>query len=440
MTVGLRSRHEVREAPRIAQPKRTTFLRSEVVVARVALGVIGLHVVDDNFLQPSSGTSAADHLVSGLVPLAVVIAAAAVYGRLRAGSRAALALLFGFFGLLGGSEAAYYAQDVGLSGDDYTGLLSILAGVVLLGIGVATLWRSRRRDDRLAWRYCRRALLAFIALLVAGFVLFPLSIAYVVTHVAPSSVPAANLGTAYEDVQFRTSDGFLLKGWYVPSKNRAAVISFPGRSGTRLQARMLARHGYGVLLFDRRGEGESEGDWNIFGWQGERDLRAGAAFLRSRDDVDPERIGGIGRSVGGEMLIEAAAESDAFKAVVREGGSGRSIRDELANSGFTLGNLGNLVNQAVLTTAVAVFTNNLPPEALKDLAPRIAPRAVFFIYGELGQGGSEKKPNQGFYAEAGEPKAIWEVPGAQHVGGITTRPAEYERRVVRFFDRALLPE
>ena len=126
----------------------------------------------------------------------------------------------------------------------------------------------------------RRALYVLAGLLVAGFILFPISIAYVVTHVAPASVPAANLGTAYEDVQFTTSDGFLLKGWYVPSKNRAAVISFPGRSGTRLQARMLARHGYGVLLFDRRGEGESEGDWNVFGWQGERDLHAAVTFLQ----------------------------------------------------------------------------------------------------------------------------------------------------------------
>jgi uncharacterized protein len=369
------------------------------------------------------------------VPLAFVVAAGVAYGRLRSGFRAAIALLFGFFGVLGGTEAAYYAQDVGLSGDDYTGLLSIAAGLLLVGLGTVTLWRSRRRNDRLAWRYGRRALLTLAGLLVAGFILFPISIAYVVTHVAPQDVPAPNLGAAYEDVQFTTSDGYLLKGWYVPSKNRAAVISFPGRSGTRLQARMLARHGYGVLLFDRRGEGESEGDWNVFGWQGERDLYAAARFLQSRSDVDPERIGGIGRSVGGEMLIEAGAESEAFKAVVSEGGSGRSVRDEVANGGWSdpLG----IASQAVLTTAVAVFTNNLPPEALKDLVPRISPRAAFFIYGEHGQGGSEKKPNQGFYAEAGEPKEIWEVPGAQHVGGITTQPEEYERRVIAFFDAAL---
>ena len=106
------------------------------------------------------------------------------------------------------------------------------------------------------------------------------------------------------------------------------MIAFPGRNGPQKHARMLVRHGYGVLLFDRRGEGESEGDPNAFGWDGERDLRAAVAFLRTRPDVDPERIGGIGLSVGGEMIIQAAAESDGFKAIVSEGraGSRRSRR------------------------------------------------------------------------------------------------------------------
>ena len=73
-------------------------------------------------------------------------------------------------------------------------------------------------------------------------------------------MPAADLGAAYEDVAFETSDGFELKGWYIQSKNGAAVISFPGRASSQKRAKMLADHGYGVLLFDRRGEGESEGD------------------------------------------------------------------------------------------------------------------------------------------------------------------------------------
>ena len=133
-------------------------------------------------------------------------------------------------------------------------------------IGSSTLWRSRRQSGSRAWRYGRRLLLAVGVVLAAGVVLLPTSIAYVVTHAARAEVPRTELGTAFEDVQFRTSDGLLLKGWYIPSKNGAAVIAFPGRSGPQKQARMLASHGYGVLLFDRRGEGESEGDPNAFGW------------------------------------------------------------------------------------------------------------------------------------------------------------------------------
>ena len=71
-----------------------------------------------------------------------------------------------------------------------------------------------------------------------------------------------------------TSDGLRLAGWYVPSRNGAAVIAFPGRNGPQAHTRMLARHGYGVLLFDRRGQGESEGDPHGLGWEGEKDIKA----------------------------------------------------------------------------------------------------------------------------------------------------------------------
>ena len=46
-----------------------------------------------------------------------------------------------------------------------------------------------------------------------------------------------------------------------------------------------------------------------------------------RPDVDPGRIGGLGLSVGGEMMIQAAAETDALEAVVSEGAGMRSVRE-----------------------------------------------------------------------------------------------------------------
>ena len=101
---------------------RRTSVRREHVLVPLAACLVGLHIADDNFLQPQPGTSAADHLVSGLVPLALVAAAALAYPRVRAGARAALALLLGYFGVLVGTEAAYYTLAGGRSGDDYTGL------------------------------------------------------------------------------------------------------------------------------------------------------------------------------------------------------------------------------------------------------------------------------------------------------------------------------
>ncbi len=328
-------------------------LATEVGVARVALSAVALHIVDDAFLQPEPGMSAFDH-PGALVPLGLVVGFAILYPRLRAGARAALALVFGIFGIASGIEAVYYTLNGGPSGDDFTGWLSLAAGIMLVGLGAVTLWRTRRTDDRLWWRYLRRALLLVAAFVVASWILFPLVIAQVVTHTARAHVPTPDLGAAHEDVSFTTSDGLRLEGWFVPSKNGATVIVVPGRSGPQKQTRMLVRNGYGVLLYDRRGEGASDGDPNIFGWGGERDLHAATAYLQSRPDVDPERIGAIGLSVGGEMLLHAAAHSDAFAAIVSEGASGQSVRDEFANPDLSERIL-DLPTQVFLTLSLATL-------------------------------------------------------------------------------------
>jgi hypothetical protein len=65
-----------------------TVVSRESVPFLIAAGIVGLHIVDDNFLQPEPGTSAGDHLASGLIPFAVLAGVAAVYPRLPAGLRA----------------------------------------------------------------------------------------------------------------------------------------------------------------------------------------------------------------------------------------------------------------------------------------------------------------------------------------------------------------
>jgi dienelactone hydrolase len=386
---------------------------------------------------PERGTAAGNHLVSGLVSTIVLLAAAAGLPRLQAGFRATLMLFVGLFGLVAGaSEAGYHAFASTPSGDDYTGLLALGAGLMLVAVGSRTLWMSRRLDELRRRRYLRRALVGAAALVVLFEVAFPLGFSYGYTHFGRSFVPVAHLDGDYDEVTFRTRDGVRLSGWYVPSKNRAAVIVLPagGRSGPQEHVRMLVRHGYGVLIFDPRGTGQSEGD--PYRWGAERDVKAALDYLRSRTDVDPRRIGGLGLSLGGELMLQTAGETEALRAVVSEGAGIRSIREEMEKPGVVKWLTAPFwVN---LTAATALFSNHAPPPNLKTLVARISPRPVFLIYSGHAVGGEEL--NETFYAAAGRPKTLWRIADAAHTGGLETHPRVYERRVVGFFDRALLPD
>ena len=133
-----------------------------------------------------------------------------------------VALLLGAFGLGTASEAWYYTREVGASGDDYTGLLAIPAGLILLAVGVVTLWRSRRLDERLPRRYGRRALIGVGGLVVADGRGLPAGHLLRADAHRPRGRARAQLGADFEEVSFTTDDGLELTGWYVPSRNRAA--------------------------------------------------------------------------------------------------------------------------------------------------------------------------------------------------------------------------
>ena len=406
-------------------------------VALVAVGLVAVHVLDDTVLQPAGGTSAADHLLGALVPVTLLAAAAVAYGRVRAGSAAVIAFAVGLFGLVsGGVEPYHYGRSsVGLSGDDWSGIAAAAAGLVLLGLGGWRLWTSRHRDGGRLRRWSRRAGMAVGAAVVLQYVAFPVGFSYVVTHVARAGVAAPHLGAAYEDVTLTTSDGLHLEGWYVPSRNGAAVVAFPGRTNPQPHARMLVRHGYGVLLIDRRGEGASEGDGNMFGWGATPDIHAAVHFLESRPEVDPDRVAGIGFSVGGELMLQAAAEDpDGLDAVISEGAGTRTLQEqhrELSARVFW----SNIVWLAVKEASVTVFSGDRPPASLTEVVPRIAPRPTLLIWAP--HGGNMETMTPVYGRLIGSSAEVWSIPDAQHMRGLQAHPAEYERRVVGFLDRAL---
>jgi hypothetical protein len=91
----------------------------------------------------------------------------------------------------------------------------------------------------------------------------------------------------------------------------------------------------------------------------------------------------------------------------------------------------------LLNASVSVFSDTAPPESLFDLVPRIAPRPTLFI--QAPDGGNATEVLTPDYARiAGPDASLWAVSDAPHIKAIETAPAAYERRVIGFFDDALL--
>src|SRR4029077_671148 len=140
--------------------------------------------------------------------------------------------------------------------------------------------------------------------------------------------------------------------------------------------------------------------------------------------------------VGGEMMIEAAADTDQLAAAGSEGAGARSFTEDMDEDDVALAKwTAGAPLSGVKTAAVAVTSNRVPPENLKSLAARVEQPMLLIAAPNAPTG---EKLNRGYRAAAGASATLWEIPESKHVGGLEARPAEYERRVIGFFDRALL--
>ena len=198
--------------------------------------------------------------------------------------------------------------------------------LLLVGLGAVTLWRSRRRDracsaDVIGRARCpSRWRLRGVLRRAAGAVRLCRH-----SRSACRTCPPTQLGVAHENVSFTTSDGLRCRAG--TSRRATAPRSSTSRAGSapRRPRGCSPRHGYGVLLFDRRGEGRSEG-----GGEHARLGRRQGHHRRCRLAEEaagrrPRRIGGIGFSVGGELLLEAAAKDPDLAAVVSDGAGARQL-------------------------------------------------------------------------------------------------------------------
>ncbi len=413
---------------------RATPDRSRPTLLRVA--AIGAAALSLAFLVGRDGSPGWQALRVLVVLLLASATALAVY-RLGGLWRGATLLVAGILAAAAGAGiAATWVTKAGLTLTTVAGVGALAAGLAALAFGLTDL--SRALHGWLRW-----AVVTALALAAAVLVL-SLGIAVAATNVprtALGSETPADRGLAFEAVEFPATDGVTLSGWYLPSQNGAAVVLLHGSGSTRSavldHAAVLAGGGYGVLLFDARGHGESGGRAMDFGWYGDADVGGALDYLEGRPDVDAARIALVGMSMGGEEALGAAAADPRVRAVVAEGATGRTAADKAWLSeefGFR-----GLIQEGVdhLTYGLAdLMTSAGPPLSLRDAVAAMAPRPVLLI--TAGEVPDERLAAQHLQAAALDGVEIWEIPGAEHTAGLATAPQEWVTRVLAFLDGVLL--
>lgn len=128
-------------------------------------------------------------------------------------------------------------------------------------------------------------------------------------------------GLEFEDAHFEAADGTRLHGWYCEAEEPREVILFAHGNAGNISHRadvlsLLQRHlDASVMIFDYRGYGRSEGKPNEAGVL--QDARAARAWLAKRAGVAESEIILLGRSLGGGVAVDLAAE-DGARALILE--------------------------------------------------------------------------------------------------------------------------
>lgn len=244
------------------------------------------------------------------------------------------------------------------------------------------------------------------------------------------------VGVDAEDVTFAASDGTRLAGWWLerPGSERVVIVSH-GHRGSK--ADMLGigpglfRAGNSVLLYDFRGNGDSEDGPQSLAHYEQRDLEAAIEWvLQRRPDAELDLVG---FSMGAAVTILVAARDQRVAKVVADS-SFADMRGVIAAAARDLHlppvPLVGLADRATKIAYGYRFADVQPVDVVAD----IAPRPLLLLHGS--QDSVIPVDHAHRLAEAaGEGSELRITPGVDHCGAYFVDRPGYIAAVAGFLAR-----
>lgn len=226
-----------------------------------------------------------------------------------------------------------------------------------------------------------------------------------------------------------------VSAWYAPSTNGATLIFCHGAGGDRFQliaeARTLAREGFGILLFDWPGHGNTGG--RVTWGTPEQEMFTGIVdWLALEQSPRKHALGAIGFSLGGYVLTQVAVADPRVRAMALIG-TPSNLNDQvrLAHQRW------RLIRETSARWALRNNGLDLDGPQPAQVIARFAPRPVLVVGGTKDTTVPLELTEQLFRA-ARQPKQLWLIDGAGHGQQVAAGGNAYLGRLVEHFREALL--
>jgi uncharacterized protein len=250
-------------------------------------------------------------------------------------------------------------------------------------------------------------------------------------------------GIPFEDITIPSFDGTLLYGWWIRARLDApTVVLLHGVKKNRTDmlrvALVLQRAGLNVLVLDGRGHGDSGGRFVTYGFYERRDVESAIDWLVKEKNVDRNRIGLAGESMGAAIALQVAAHNPWIRAVWADSpfASLRRVTEEFVRR--VTGLPGTVLNPVLWTTLhVANYRGKFDVRSVEPLALADQIKCpVYLVHGTADELIATSH-SETIYRALGCEKEIWLVEGARHARSIHRVKQEYSNRLTAFFNERL---